>query len=65
MLFRSPLPAERSLLLWKSYQKILHDEQPRSFLYYYDELEGVNRRIKNTNINLIATLYNAGEWSIP
>ncbi len=60
-----PLPAERSLLLWKSYQKILHDEQPRSFLYYYDELEGVNRRIKNTNINLIATLYNAGEWSIP
>ena len=59
-----PLPKERSLVLWKSYQKILHDEQPRSFLYYYDELEGVNSRIKNTNINLIATLYNAWEWSV-
>ncbi len=60
----SPLPPERSLALWKSYQKILHDEQPRSFLYYYDELEGVNSRIKNTTINLISTLYNASEWSI-
>jgi len=59
-----PLPPERSLALWKSYQKILHDEQPRSFLYYYDELEGINNRVKNTNINLIATLYNAWEWSV-
>ena len=59
-----PLPTERSIALWKSYQKILHDEQPRSFLYYYDELEGFNSRIKNTNINLISTLYNASEWSI-
>ena len=60
----SPLPKERSLALWKSYQKILHDEQPRSFLYYYDELEGFNRRIKNSDVNLIATLYNAWEWSV-
>lgn len=59
-----PLPSVRSLALWKSYQKILHDEQPRSFLYYYDELEGINNRVKNTNINLIATLYNAWEWSV-
>ncbi len=59
-----PLPKERSLVLWKSYQKILHDEQPRSFLYYYDELEGFNRRVKNTNVNLLSTLYNAFEWSV-
>ncbi len=59
-----PLPPERSLVLWKSYQKILHDEQPRSFLYYYDELEGFNRRVKNTNVNLLSTLYNAYEWSV-
>jgi peptide/nickel transport system substrate-binding protein len=60
----SPLPKERSVALWKRYQKILHEEQPRSFLYYYDELEGVSNRLKNTNINLISTLYNAGEWSV-
>ena len=58
-----PLPPNRSLALWKSYQKILHDEQPRSFLYYYDELEGFNKRIKKSNVNLLSTLYNAFEWS--
>ncbi|MCX6180051.1 MAG: ABC transporter substrate-binding protein, partial [Chlorobiales bacterium] len=59
-----PLPDARKLALWKTYQKILHDEQPRTFLYYYDELEGFNRRIKNSEVNLISTLYNAYDWSI-
>jgi peptide/nickel transport system substrate-binding protein len=59
-----PLPDARKLALWKTYQKILHDGQPRTFLYYYDELEGFNRRIKNSEVNLISTLYNAYDWSI-
>ncbi len=59
-----PLPEERKILLWKRYQKILHDEQPRTFLYYYDELEGFNKRITNAEVNLISTLYNAHEWSV-
>jgi peptide/nickel transport system substrate-binding protein len=59
-----PLPKDRNQTLWKSYQKILHEEQPRTFLYYYDELEGINKRIKNADINLISTLYNAWEWSV-
>ena len=59
-----PLPRDREVALWKRYQKILHDEQPRSFLYYYDELEGFSSRIKNADVNLISTLYNASEWSV-
>ncbi len=59
-----PLSDDRKLALWKNYQKILHEEQPRTFLYYYDELEGLNRRVKNTDINLISTLYNVFDWSI-
>ncbi len=58
----SPLSKERQVALWKSYQKILHEEQPRSFLYYYDELEGFSSRIKNADVNLLSTLYNAFEW---
>jgi len=60
----TPLSKELNIALWKSYQKIIHNEQPRTFLYYYDELEGFNRRIKNADVNLISTLYNAGEWSL-
>ncbi|MEI8032938.1 MAG: ABC transporter substrate-binding protein [Chlorobiaceae bacterium] len=59
-----PLPEARKIALWKRYQKILHDEQPRTFLYYYDELEGFSKRITNAEVNLISTLYNAHEWSV-
>ncbi|EAT58212.1 peptide ABC transporter, periplasmic peptide-binding protein, putative, partial [Chlorobium ferrooxidans DSM 13031] len=59
-----PLPKEREVALWKEYQKILHEEQPRSFLYYYDELEGFNKRIRNSDVNLISTLYNVYDWSV-
>ncbi len=59
-----PLPEERKLLLWKNYQKILHGEQPRTFLYYYDELEGFNSHIHNADVNLISSLYNAYDWTI-
>ena len=59
-----PLPEEREIALWKRYQKILNDEQPRTFLYYYDELEGFSRRIQNVEVNLISTLYNVYEWKI-
>jgi len=38
--------------------------QPRTFLYYYDELEGFSRRVENTNVNLLSTLYNAYDWTL-
>ena len=60
----TPLPESESLALWKEYQKILHDEQPRTFLYYFDELEGFNRRVKNVEVNLLSVLYNAYEWEL-
>jgi len=60
----SPLSAERSVALWKRYQQILHDEQPRTFLYYYDELEGFSNRIKNVEVNMISTLYNVYDWVV-
>ncbi|UZJ39685.1 peptide-binding protein [Prosthecochloris sp. SCSIO W1102] len=60
----TPLPENESLLLWQEYQKILHEEQPRTFLYYYDELEGFSKRIKNVEVNLLSTLYNAYEWEL-
>lgn len=59
-----PLPESENLALWKQYQKILHEEQPRTFLYYYDELEGFSNRVKNVEVNLLSTLYNAYEWEL-
>jgi peptide/nickel transport system substrate-binding protein len=59
-----PLPEPRELELWKAYQGILHDEQPRTFLYYYDELEGFSRRLADVRPSMFATLANLYEWKI-
>lgn len=60
----APLPEENKLQLWKRYQQILHNEQPRTFLYYYDELEGFGNRVQHADVNLISTLYNAYDWTV-
>lgn len=56
------LPKTEQAKLWKEYQRILAEEQPRTFLYYYDELEGFNKRVKNVRLSLLATLGNMYEW---
>jgi len=60
----TPLDEAASAALWKKYQRILHDEQPRTFLYYYDELEGFSDRVKNVEVSLLSTLYNAYDWTL-
>jgi peptide/nickel transport system substrate-binding protein len=59
-----PLPKQEELSLWKAYQQILHDQQPRTFLYYYDELEGFHKRIGNVEVNLLSALYNTYDWKL-
>jgi peptide/nickel transport system substrate-binding protein len=59
-----PLPQIEQTKLWKQYQRILSEEQPRTFLYYYSELEGFNKRVKNVKLSLLATLGNMYEWKI-
>jgi peptide/nickel transport system substrate-binding protein len=59
-----PLPKERQASAWKIYQQILHEEQPRTFLYYYDELEGFNRRLREVRPSMFATLANLYEWKV-
>ncbi|MGC8774972.1 MAG: ABC transporter substrate-binding protein [Chlorobaculum sp.] len=59
-----PLPKAEQLKLWKEYQQILANEQPRTFLYYYAELEGFNERVKNVKLSLLATLGNMYDWKV-
>lgn len=59
-----PLSKAEQTKLWQHYQQILHREQPRSFLYYYDELEGFSSRVTQVEVNLISTLWNAYDWTL-
>lgn len=60
----TPQYPHTELALWREYQRILHDEQPRTFLYFYDELEGFNKRVQNPQVTMLAILFNAAEWTV-
>jgi len=49
---------------WMEIQSIIHQEQPCTFLYWIKDIVGVNRRLKNTNINTLGVTDDMHEWYI-
>jgi peptide/nickel transport system substrate-binding protein len=50
--------------LWKEFQVIVHEEQPYTFLFWINELVGVNKRVKGTHIGILGTTHKAWEWQV-
>lgn len=49
--------------LWKEFQAILAEDQPCTFLFWENNVIGVNKRIKGVNISILGTTSGAWEWS--
>jgi peptide/nickel transport system substrate-binding protein len=49
---------------WKEIQAIIHQEQPCTFLYWIKEIIGINRRLKNTNVNILGITDGMWNWTI-
>lgn len=45
-------------------QEIIYDEQPYTFIYENMKINGINKRIKNYNMNVLSAYYNLFEWKI-
>ena len=50
--------------LWKEFQSIIHNEQPCTFLYWIDNVVGVNKRVRGMHIGVSGTTHKAWEWNI-
>lgn len=50
--------------LWVRYQKELEREQPYTFFYFPDRLDGVNKRVKNVVMDARGDWVNAKDWWI-
>ncbi len=50
--------------LWKEFQCIVHDEQPYTFLFWINDLVGVNRRLKGLTIGILGSTHKAWEWNV-
>jgi peptide/nickel transport system substrate-binding protein len=46
-------------------QALIVEDQPYTFLYENDKLNGLNRRIRNVRMNVLSGYYNLEEWTAP
>jgi peptide/nickel transport system substrate-binding protein len=50
--------------LYFKFQKIIHDDEPVTFLYWMDDIVGCNKRINNIEINPLGVIQKCWNWSI-
>jgi peptide/nickel transport system substrate-binding protein len=50
--------------LWKEFQKIVHEEQPCTFLFWINNIVAVNKRLHGTRIGVLGTTHSAWEWYV-
>ena len=48
----------------KDFQKIIHEDQPVTFLYWVDNTIAYNKKIENVNIDPLGAVHDCWEWSI-
>ncbi|MDX2129042.1 MAG: ABC transporter substrate-binding protein [Chloroherpetonaceae bacterium] len=49
---------------WKEYAKIIYDEQPETILYWWTNLTGISKRVKNASPSSVSSLDRFYEWEI-
>ena len=49
--------------LWKEYQELLVDEQPLTFFYFLDRLNGVSKRLRGVEMDSRGDWLNIKDWS--
>jgi len=64
---RLPLILDRGMAkpIWDAYQELLVDEQPYTWLYQPDRLNGVNKRIRDVVMDIRGDWVNLKDWWIP
>lgn len=51
--------------IWKKVQEKIYDDQPYLFLWWMDEIVGINNRFENVHINVLSPLDRLHEWEVP
>ncbi len=59
-----PDPAKNSLL-WKQVQAQIYEDQPYMFLYWMDEIVGVNSRFKDAKVDILSPFHELSTWWVP
>ncbi len=55
---------EEARALWAEYQRAIVEEQPYTYFYFPDRLDGVNRRVRNVTMDVRGEWVNIKDWYI-
>ncbi|MBL7993924.1 ABC transporter substrate-binding protein [bacterium] len=50
--------------VFKELQKIIYYDQPVTFLYWYDNIVGINQRLRGTHVNILSPYHRYYDWYI-
>ena len=50
--------------LWKEFQILVQQEQPCTFLFWINNIVGVNKRVHGSDIGVLGTTHKAWEWTL-
>ncbi|HIF06326.1 MAG TPA: hypothetical protein EYQ64_05060 [Gemmatimonadetes bacterium] len=59
------LDRDEAKVVWNEYQALLMDEQPYTFFYFPDRLDGVSKRLRGAEMDSRGEWLNIKDWSIP
>jgi peptide/nickel transport system substrate-binding protein len=52
-------------LVWKDLQSVIYEDQPYAFLYWVDEIVGIDMRFQNTRVDMLGGWRDLHRWSVP
>jgi len=60
----TPNPADAAPI-WNEMQALIYDDQPYLFLWWRDEIVGIDNRFENVQLNILSLFYRLNEWEVP
>jgi len=61
---RTPIP-EEAAPIWKELQQVIYDDQPYMFLWWMDEIVGVNERFEDVKVDVLSPIHDLHDWRVP
>ncbi|GBD87810.1 oligopeptide-binding protein AppA precursor [bacterium BMS3Abin03] len=58
------LPDKQRKKLYYKFQKIIHEDEPVTFMYWIADIVGINKRVENINITPLGAITHCWEWSL-
>ncbi len=55
---------EKKRELYYEFQRIIHEDEPVTFMYWKSDIVGINKRVENINITPLGAVTHCWEWSV-